>query len=61
MLTLAGILFAGYAHPSSGQAVPNGTPPSAPPSTAQKPMTKDQAKELLHSVDEILSFVSTDT
>ncbi len=31
------------------------------PAETQKPMTKDQAKELFRSVDEILSFVSTDT
>jgi hypothetical protein len=31
------------------------------PSEAQTPMTKEQAKELFRSVDEILSFVSTDT
>ena len=31
------------------------------PSEAQAPMTKEQAKELFRSVDEILSFVSTDT
>ena len=41
------------------------TPPS--PDQAQKqekpqaPMTKEQAKELFRSVDEILSFVSSDT
>jgi hypothetical protein len=40
--------------------------PQAPPSTPaldkpQAPMTKDQAKELFRSVDEILSFASTDT
>jgi hypothetical protein len=39
--------------------------PSAPqnsePSGSQQPMTKQQAKELFRSVDEILGFVSTDT
>src|ERR1700678_1464571 len=34
---------------------------AAAPSTTQAPMTKDQAKELFRSVDEILSFVSADT
>jgi hypothetical protein len=44
-----------------GQATssPAGQAPAA--SAAQAPMTKDQAKELFRSVDEILSFVSTDT
>jgi hypothetical protein len=40
------------------------TPPGAHPpaqTDSQAPMTKDQAKELFRSVDEILSFVSTDT
>src|SRR5271154_1777353 len=31
------------------------------PSATQAPMTKEQAKELFRSVDEILNFVSTDT
>jgi hypothetical protein len=38
---------------------PAGQAPAA--SAAQAPMTKGQAKELFRSVDEILSFVSTDT
>jgi hypothetical protein len=49
-----------------GQApAPSNTAPAAPPSTQapapQSPMTKDQAKELFRSVDEILSFASSDT
>ncbi len=50
-----------------GQAWAQSTPP--PPATgnnsaqdqAHAPLTKDQAKELFRSVDEILSFVSSDT
>jgi hypothetical protein len=44
-----------------------GQTPSSPvgqtpaPSATQAPMTKEQAKELFRSVDEILNFVSTDT
>src|SRR3984957_4845234 len=44
-----------------------GQAPSSPagqtpaPSATQVPMTKEQAKELFRSVDEILNFVSTDT
>src|SRR6266852_5343801 len=41
------------AHPGAGQA--------PAPSTNQAPMTKEQAKELFRSVDEILGFVSNDT
>jgi hypothetical protein len=41
-------------------APPPGVQPPAQ-SDNQAPMTKDQAKELFRSVDEILSFVSTDT
>src|ERR1700723_2174470 len=40
---------------------PQAPPPTATPDKPQAPMTKDQAKELFRSVDEILSFASTDT
>jgi hypothetical protein len=40
-------------------SAPAGQAPA--PSAAQAAMTKEQAKELFRSVDEILSFVSTDT
>src|SRR5271170_8351171 len=39
--------------PNAGQA--------SPQSDTQAPMTKEQAKELFRSVDEILNFASTDT
>ncbi len=45
------------ATPNTGQAPAQ----SADKATTQAPMTKDQAKELFRSVDEILSFASTDT
>jgi hypothetical protein len=45
----------------AGQApVPDGTK-SQTPQANQAPMTKEQAKELFRSVDEILDFVSSDT
>ena len=48
------VAYAGQATaPSGGQA------PAAP--AIQSPMTKAQAKELFRSVDEILSFASSDT
>ncbi len=36
-------------------------PENSPPAANQQPMTKQQAKELFRSVDEILGFVSSDT
>ena len=36
-------------------------PPAAPDEANHPPLTKDQAKELFRSVDEILSFASKDT
>ena len=36
-------------------------PPAAKSDEAHTPLTKEQAKELFRSVDEILSFVSEDT
>ena len=44
----------------AAQAPTPGTPPAGD-KTKQAPMTKEQAKELFQSVDEILSFVSSDT
>ena len=44
----------------AAQAPTPGTPPAGD-TTKQAPMTKDEAKELFKSVDEILSFVSSDT
>src|SRR5882757_11229667 len=54
-------LFAVNCVAYAGQATaPN--PTQAPPESAvQAPMTKEQAKELFRSVDEILSFASSDT
>src|SRR3954452_20044452 len=54
-------LFAISSVAYAGQATapkPTQTPPQ---SAVQAPMTKDQAKELFRSVDEILSFASSDT
>jgi hypothetical protein len=54
------LLAASYmAH--AGQATPPKTEQTPPESTTQAPMTKEQAKELFRSVDEILSFASSDT
>ncbi|HEX9199504.1 MAG TPA: hypothetical protein VF865_08085 [Acidobacteriaceae bacterium] len=47
-----------------GQGTPAkgaGTPPATQGEAEHKPITKEQAKELFRSVDEILSFVSEDT
>ena len=45
----------------AGQAPSSPEGQTTAPSATQAPMTKEQAKELFRSVDEILSFVSTDT
>jgi hypothetical protein len=45
----------------AGQATTPKTEQTPPESAAQAPMTKEQAKELFRSVDEILSFASSDT
>jgi hypothetical protein len=48
--------------PTRGAPTPGApTTPSSSTKDSAKPMTKDQAKELFRSVDEILTFVSTDT
>src|ERR1700722_16563206 len=44
-----------------GQAASSPAGQTPAPSATQVPMTKEQAKELFRSVDEILNFVSTDT
>ncbi len=52
LLAIAGVAYAGQSSaPGDDKAT----------SAEQTPMTKEQAKELFRSVDEILSFVSTDT
>jgi hypothetical protein len=51
------VSYTGHAAQTPAPAAPQ-DPAS---STTQAPMTKDQAKELFRSVDEILSFVSSDT
>src|SRR5882757_105291 len=57
---VAGIALAVTAASEFAQQAP--VPGAKPaPSTNQVPMTKEQAKELFRSVDEILSFVSSDT
>ena len=43
------------------QAAQVPTPPAPKDANPQVPMTKEQARELFRSVDEILNFVSTDT
>jgi hypothetical protein len=45
----------------AGQATTPRTGQTPPSSETQAPMTKEQAKELFRSVDEILSFASSDT
>jgi hypothetical protein len=49
--------FAAYA----AQTAPSGPTQTPAPAANQQPMTKQQAKELFRSVDEILGFVSSDT
>jgi hypothetical protein len=46
---------------SMAQTATPDSPQTTPAATAQKPMTKEQAKQLFRSVDEILGFVSSDT
>jgi len=45
----------------AGQTASPDTSNAAAPAAVQGPMTKDQAKELFRSVDEILNFASNDT
>ncbi len=66
--SLGGIVFAGVtlaailACQSGAQSTPvSGTPPAGQSEKEHAPLTKDQAKELFRSVDEILTFVSEDT
>jgi hypothetical protein len=56
-LALWSASFSAYA----AQTATPGAPQPAPPAASQQPMTKQQAKELFRSVDEILNFVSSDT
>src|SRR5437899_1226218 len=56
-LVLLAASYTAYA----GQAPTPKTDQKPPESATQAPMTKDQAKELFRSVDEILSFASSDT
>jgi hypothetical protein len=56
----AALLSASFAVSMAQTATPD-SPQTTPPATAQKPMTKEQAKQLFRSVDEILGFVSSDT
>src|SRR5260370_40270622 len=62
MRWVAGLsLFAASYVAFAGQAtVPNASQ-TPPESAEQAPMTKEQAKELFRSVDEILGFASNDT
>jgi hypothetical protein len=56
-VALLAVSYAGFAE----QTAPANPGQSAGQATVQAPMTKEQAKELFRSVDEILSFASTDT
>ena len=61
------LMLAGQAAGAQVPALPGGPTPPPPPAASpkdnsqHKPLTKDQAKELFKSVDDILSFVSADT
>src|SRR5260370_9895167 len=55
------VLFAASYVAFAGQATAPETKQTPPESAVQAPMTKEQAKELFRSVDEILSFASSDT
>jgi hypothetical protein len=54
------VLSASFAAYAAQTATP-GAPQTPAPAANQQPMTKQQAKELFRSVDEILGFVSSDT
>src|SRR3979411_2233267 len=54
--SIALLLTCSVAYGGTKRSTASGESPSS-----QTPMTKEQAKELFRSVDEILSFVSTDT
>src|ERR1700727_1899969 len=64
-LALLAVSYVGFAEqsatPNPGQAAGQSSTQSPTQSTTQTPMTKEQAKELFRSVDEILSFASSDT
>lgn len=55
-MALLSAVYSAYAAQTTAPTVPQ-----APATKTQAPMTKEQAKELFRSVDEILSFASTDT
>ena len=59
IIALLLLAVSGMAGAEQTTSAPAGQAPAA--SATQEPMTKEQAKELFRSVDEILSFVSTDT
>src|ERR1700678_1508825 len=59
IIALLLLAVSGMAGAEQTTSSPTGQAPAA--SATQEPMTKEQAKELFRSVDEILSFVSTDT
>ncbi|MBS1821929.1 MAG: hypothetical protein JST61_08145 [Acidobacteria bacterium] len=58
---VTGALFAGCALAGTGVCAGQAASAEKAPSKSQAPMTKEQAKELFRSVDEILGFVSADT
>jgi hypothetical protein len=64
-LALFAVSYVGFAAqtvtPNPGQVAGQSSKQSPDQSTTQTPMTKEQAKELFRSVDEILSFASADT
>ncbi len=60
LLASGGVMQAAQAPKPGPSAPPVGTPPGGD-TAKQAPMTKEQAKELFKSVDEILAFVSSDT
>jgi hypothetical protein len=58
---MAAALWGSAVCAQSTTAPEKGTPAAAQDDSKAAPLTKDQAKELFKSVDEILQFVSTDT
>src|SRR5271163_1101016 len=55
------VVFAFLAASCAAQTATPSAPQNCAPSGSQQPMTKQQAKELFRSVDEILGFASSDT
>jgi hypothetical protein len=60
MVAAFALWLASFAAYAAQTAAPGAAQPTSP-AVSQQPMTKQQAKELFRSVDEILSFVSSDT